>query len=75
MVNLWQALGLRTHFLRYNPDKCDGTPTTEGQRRATLLRWVNWMTTSLGDSDTACDVRYLFFDGWDGTVEPIPFRV
>jgi hypothetical protein len=82
MVNISQGLGLRTVFLRYNPDKyapAIGVPDTapEHVRHDWLVRVL---TALLSDCDAYASQRqtnsylqvlYLFFDGHDTSSSPI----
>ena len=68
MVNIAQALGLATVFVRYNPDRYDpgdgSKPLSQTKREKVL---VDWITHLLGTSPTSrgafCDAVYLFYDG------------
>ena len=68
MVNIAQALGLATVFVRYNPDRYDpgdgSKPFSQTKREKVLVEWIAHL---LGMSPTSrgafCDAVYLFFDG------------
>lgn len=71
MVNVFQALGVPTMFIRYNPDKYlpDGNNTkTEGdsfdKRMALLDHWIRTYTST--PPILLLTVGYLYFDGWNG---------
>jgi hypothetical protein len=80
MLNIAQALGVPTVFLRFNPD---GYEPLAGKavvplasRREPLLRWIRWLLSPEGDGNPAlrgnfCEVRKLFFDGCDERATPV----
>ena len=79
MLNIAQALGVPTVFLRFNPDAYEpkaGKAVPLASRREPLLRWISWLLSPEGDGNPAlrgnfCEVRKLFFDGCDGRATPV----
>lgn len=76
MVNIAQAFGIQTVFIRYNPDKLKGADgkkvvTTLYRRRDTLIRWVKHCMEAEqapakhGAFATAIYLYYDFFDDTD----------
>jgi len=66
-VNVSQSLGMKTVFLRYNPDafKSDGRKQNPGigRRRDVLLRWLSYFKVTVpGDFLT---VAFLYYDGYE----------
>jgi hypothetical protein len=78
MVNMYHAMdGRPLVFLRINPDgykPLSGKPLSRAARRAAVIKWTKWLLTDPEACPTArgalCEVRYLFFDGCDGTAAP-----
>ena len=69
MINIGQALGIKTLFIRYNPDKykpLTGRPENNQQKRMeTLKRQIeHWQTTPL-PTEGVCFVTHLYYDGDD----------
>jgi hypothetical protein len=80
MLNIAQALGVPTVFLRFNPDGYEplkGKAAVQlASRREPLLRWIRWLLSPEGDGNPAlrgnfCEVRKLFFDGCDERATPV----
>jgi hypothetical protein len=79
MLNISQALGVPTLFLRFNPDgykPLKGKAVTLASRCEPLLRWIRWLMSPEGEGNPAlrgnfCEVRKLFFDGCDGRATPV----
>lgn len=79
MVNIFQALGVPTMFIRYNPDKYlsdnpkDGKSKIEGDsfdKRMFLLEcWIKKFTSM--SPVAPLSVGYLYFDGWNGGIYPM----
>ena len=70
MVNISQAIGMPTAFVRYNPDvykpKPGSTAATAREREDTLCAWLSHMLKPEANPATRggfCDVLYLFYDG------------
>ena len=68
MVDISQALGLATVFVRYNPDRYDpgdgSKPCSASRREKVLVEWVAHLLKESPVSRGAfCDVVYLFYDG------------
>ena len=72
MVNLSQALGMQTLFIRYNPDEFKG-PTGKPARMSAAVRskllvdWVRWSLTpefAPSASGAFCTAVYLCYDGF-----------
>ena len=86
MVNIAQALGMRTLFLRYNPDAFlsgsgGGRAPTSRERLQLLREWLEW---SLRPTDTEvqgeaggafCSACYMFYDGWNASDGMVWYRV
>ena len=81
MVNVSQALGMPTLFIRYNPDGFNG-PTgrparlSETARAKLLSDWVMWSLTpeySPSTDSAFCQAVYLCYDGFSasGTAERV----
>lgn len=68
MVNIANALGMPTTFVRYNPDDFKGSTVTRAKRHDLLLRWLRH---SIEHSENPmnrgayCQSVYLFYDGHD----------
>lgn len=61
MVNISQALGMPTIFIRYNPDKYKSiNQLSTLKRHETLLNWINHIMKQ--KLDTYCKALYLFYD-------------
>ena len=69
MVNVSQALGMPTRFVRYNPDAFKGARVSKAAREATLVQNVKWALEH-GPRDAFCDAIYLFYDGYSAAGEP-----
>ena len=79
MVNLAQAGGMPSTFLRINPDgykPLAGREVPLASRRESFIRWIRWLMIPGGEGDPSkrgafCEARYLFFDGCDGLATPV----
>ena len=78
MVNIAQALGMRTLFLRYNPDAFlsgsgGGRAPTSRERLQLLREWLEWSLRPMdaevdGEAGAAfCSACYMFYDGWNAS--------
>ncbi|CAG9464725.1 unnamed protein product [Pedinophyceae sp. YPF-701] len=70
MVNITTSLGVRTIFVRFNPDKyvpLAGQQEVELAERLEKLReWMVYLAKEdTGSNHGMCRVLYLFFDGYD----------
>ena len=71
MINITQALGMTTIFVRYNPDKFKDTigkycKITEKERHKILLRYLNSLTLfKFTKTKVSLNVFYLFYDNHD----------
>ena len=75
MVNISQSVGMKTIFLRYNPDpfKSAGRKQNPGftRRRDTVLRWLTYLRAT--EPEHFLSVIHLFYDGYeDGKVAVVP---
>jgi hypothetical protein len=83
MLSVWQSLGMRTVFLRYNPDAYE--PAASGaskkrprprEREDVLCSWVSHLLMPSGDPlhrGNCCEALYLFYDGYDEVgAAPVP---
>jgi hypothetical protein len=68
MINICQALGISTIFIRYNPDsyrdinkKICGP--TKNKRKYTLLECIKYANEI---PSNFCEVIYLYYDGYNG---------
>jgi hypothetical protein len=74
MVNISQSLGMPTLFVRYNPDpyrsahgkRCD---PAKGTRQKELLERLQYGLQN-PPQDGFCEVIYLYYDGYQGALEP-----
>lgn len=71
MVNLSQAMGMATIFIRYNPDRYKPPPGTRAvgtsAREDTLCTWLSHLLKTESSPVARggfCDVLYLFYDGF-----------
>lgn len=64
MVNIMGDIGMKTRFIRYNPDSTKndlGLDVPLPLRERHLLEWLTWSKTH--EPKDACEVVYLFYDG------------
>ena len=71
MVNLSQAIGMPTVFVRYNPDGYKAPNNSRSvrarEREDSLCEWLSHMMkpeTSPANRGSFCDVLYLYYDGY-----------
>ena len=64
MVNISQSNGIKTFFLRYNPDKYKNSAMESTVKRLdTLLRWTRHHMENIPEHFLS--VQYLYFDGYN----------
>ncbi|QKF94021.1 hypothetical protein QKU48_gp0563 [Fadolivirus algeromassiliense] len=80
MINISQALGMKTIFIRYNPDdyKVNGIKQeiTKNRRHIILLKNLNNMILMKSNELSFLNVLYLFYDDYDikkNELKPIIF--
>ena len=71
MVNLSQAIGMPTVFVRYNPDGYkavnNSRPVRAREREDSLCKWLSYIMkpeASPANRGSFCDVLYLYYDGY-----------
>jgi hypothetical protein len=71
MINISQALGIKTIFIRYNPDKFKSGKVTKEltkmQRQIKLLKVLDSMLKQDHEKLEFLSVVYLFYDNYDPT--------
>lgn len=69
MINISQALGMKTIFIRYNPDdyKVNGVKSkiSENKRQLTLLKYLDRCRKMKTSKLSYLSVMYLFYEGFD----------
>ena len=68
MINISQALGMKTLFIRYNPDKfkVNGrlSKTSDNERCKQLIAWLKHTKETNYEFKGFCSYIELFFDGY-----------